>query len=170
MIDTRITAAAAALCFGIGLVGAGASPADAGPRVWTANKTHNTHKGSVHVFAPPRLASSKPYSEVDLSEVEDEEGAVTSFTVTTVRPSRRWFRRNRALGQRYLGFKRQYTGQRYTGFKKTYRVRRNVVEVSRGTVTKGKGVVVLSKTLVFPRARGLRDFRPSPEVTVIRYD
>ena len=170
MIDTRITAAAAALCFGIGLIGLGGSHADAGPRIWTANQTHNTNKGSVHVFAPPRSARSETYPEVDLSDVEDERDTVTSFTVTTVRPSRRWFRRNRALGQRFLGFKRQYTGQRYTGFKKIYRLKRNVVEVSRGTITKGKNSVVLTKSLVLPQARGLRDFKLSPVVTVIRYD
>ena len=88
-----------------------------------------------------------------------------------MRPSRRAFRRNRALGQRYLGFnKRQYSGQRYLGFKKVYRVRRNVVEVSRATVTRGEESVVISRSLVSPKARGLRDFRESPVVTIIRQD
>ena len=122
------------------------------------------------MFAPPRLATSSEYAENDLPDVLDDEDSVTSFTVTTVRPSRRAFRRNRALGQRYLGFKKQYTGQRFTGFKKVYRVRRNVVEVTRGTVTKGKDAVVITKSLVVPKARGLRDFRPNPSVSIIRYD
>lgn len=166
----RLTAAAAALCFGIGFIGVSASPADAGPRIWTANSNHNTTKGSVHVFSPPRLRQSSDYVEVVPPEAVEDKDTVTSFTVTTVRPSRRWFRRNRALGQRYLGFKRQYTGRRYTGFRKIYKIKRNVVEVSRGTITRGKDSVVLTKSLLFPRARGLRDFKPSPVVTVIRYD
>lgn len=166
MTNFRVLAAAAVLCFAFTL------SAEAGPRVWTADRDHNLNKGSVHVFSPPRLKtnSTSDGSSYDApGHVEDEETTKT-FTVTTVRPSRRWFRRNRALGQRYLGFKRQYTGQRYTGFKKVYRVRRNVVKVSRGTIKKGKGAVVISKTLTHPRARGTRDFRPSPEVTIIRYD
>lgn len=166
MTNFRVSAAAAVLVLGFTL------SAEAGPQVWTADRSHNANNGSVHVFAAPKLRSSSSPETIEYVEpvdVEDKETAKT-FTVTTVRPSRRWFRRNRALGQRYLGFKRQYTGQRYTGFKKIYRVRRNVVKVSRGTIKKGKNGVIISKALAFPRARGTRDFRPSPEVTIIRYD
>ena len=172
MVINRTTFAAATLCFGLGLLGFGAATADAGPRFWTANKNHNTTKGSVHIFTAPRLARSKvpEISDLDAVTLDQDEETVKTFTVTTVRPSRRYFRRNRAIGQRYLGFKKQYTGQRYTGFKKTYRVRRNVVEVSRGKVVKGKDAVAISRTLVMPRARGLRDFKPSPSVTIIRYE
>lgn len=172
MVSTRFTAAAAALCFGIGVSALGGSSAEAGPRIWTPHNDHNTTKGGVHIFSPPRLAvRSAPDEEyVEANPADKEAESAKTFTVTTVRPSRRWFRRHRALGQRYLGFQKQYTGQRFTGFKKVYRVRRNVVKQSRGTIEKGKDEVVITKTLTFPRARGLRDFRPSPEVTIIRYD
>ncbi len=172
MVNIRITAAAAALCLGIGVLSLGGSAAQAGPRIWTPDSAHDTTKGRVHVFSPPRLAiSSAPDEEyVEANPADEDAETVKTFAVTTVRPSRRAFRRNRALGQRFLGFKKQYTGQRYTGFHKVYRVRRNVVQVSRGTITKGKDAVVITKTLTHPRARGLRDFKASPQVTIIHYD
>lgn len=167
MTNFRIAVAAAALCFGFGL------SAEAGPRIWTAQSDHKNSTGAVDVFSSPQYSGNSVAEDIDAiaPSYSEDEKTVKTFTVTTVRPSRRWFRRNRALGQRYLGFtKRQYTGQRYLGFKRVYRVRRNVVEVSRGTIRKGKDEVVISKTLTFPKARGLRDFKQSPMVTIIRYD
>ncbi len=172
MFISRTTLSAAALGFGLGLLGFGAAPADAETRIWSADRSHHKVKGAVRVITAPRPRASKvpKISDIDAVTFDGDEEKVKTFTVTTVRPSRRAFRRNRALGQRYLGFKKQYTGQRFTGFKKTYRVRRNVVEVSKGKVVKGKDAVVISRTLVMPRARGLRDFKPSPSVTILRYE
>ncbi|MEM1199571.1 MAG: hypothetical protein AAGI06_09710 [Pseudomonadota bacterium] len=172
MIIKRTTLSAAALSFGLGLLGFGAVSADAGPRIWSADRSHHSVKGTVKIFTAPRPRANKvpKISDLDAVTFDSDEETVKTFTVTTVRPSRRSFRRKRALGQRYLGFKKQYTGQRFTGFKKTYRVRRNVVEVSKGKVVKGKDAVVISRTLVMPRARGVRDFKPSPSVTIIRYE
>ncbi len=167
MANFRIAAAAAALCFGFGL------SAEAGPRIWTPQSDHTTNKGPMKVISAPQYPGSSVPEELDAlaPDYSEDRKTVKTYTVTTVRPSRRSFRRNRALGQRYLGFnKRQYTGQRYLGFKKVYRVRRNVVEVSRATVTQCKDSVVISRSLVSPKARGLRDFRESPVVTIIRQD
>ncbi|MEM8686520.1 MAG: hypothetical protein AAGF81_04270 [Pseudomonadota bacterium] len=172
MVINRTILSAATLGIALGLLGSDAVSADAEPRIWSADRSHHKVKGTVRVFTAPRPRATKVPKVRDLDAVtfDADEETVKTFTVTTVRPSRRSFRRKRALGQRYLGFKKQYTGQRFTGFKKTYRVRRNVVEVSKGKVVKGRDAVVISRTLVMPRARGLRDFKPSPSVTIIRYE
>ena len=170
MVEYRSIAAAAAFCVVAGLAGSGSANADA--RVWAPDQFHKVKTNSVRIVTAPGMHGHEMSAEVD-RQAPDEElqpETVQTYSVTTVRPSRRWYYRKRALGQRFLGFKRQYRGQRYLGFENMHLARRNNVEVLRGKIVKRGNHVSVTRKLSEPRWRRPWVYVPTSQSTYFEID
>ena len=165
MMGRRICASLAAFAFVVVGTDLASTPALADIKVWTPERASAAHTRSVLIWtvpeagepAVPRGFDDPAPGDKRSSQPSSSEGATDVprptkypkakrskvFTVTTVTPSRYYRQVKRSLGQRYLGFKRQYRGQRYLGFRKSRRLNKYYVQKSKVYLRPAENDVVI---------------------------
>ncbi len=119
--------------------------AETGVRIWGPGQYPAGRVSSLRIWTAPALSKAEVPAGVDdedpaeanatekplAAAVPDTALQPKEYSVTTVSPTLRHYRLRRALGQRFLGFKKQYRGQRYAGFARLSRIRKYKVRNSK---------------------------------------